>query len=57
VLDADYTLAFAEHVVTPDPANVSDLQDEFFLPLTGFKNIERPGPNLDVYVRKPTGGR
>jgi hypothetical protein len=57
VLDADYTLAFAAHVVTPDPANVYDFQDEFFLPLTGFKNIERPGPNLDVYLRKRTGER
>jgi len=57
VLDADYTLAFAEHVVTPDPANVYDLQDEFFLPLAGFRNIERPGPNLDVYVHKASGAR
>jgi hypothetical protein len=51
VLRADYTLAFVQHVVTADPANVYDLQDEFYLPLTGFRKIERPGPNLDVYVR------
>jgi len=57
VVDADYTLAFGEHVVTPDPANVYDLQDEFFLPLTGFKRIEWPGPNVDVYVRKSIGER
>lgn len=51
VLDTDYSLAFSEHVVTTNPANVYDLQDEFFLPLTGFRNIGRPGPNLDVYLR------
>ena len=50
VLKAEYTLAFVQHVVTADPANVYDLQDEFYLPLTGFRHIERPGPNLDVYV-------
>ena len=50
-------LAFTEHAVTPDPANVYDLQDEFFLPLTGFKQIERPGPNLEVYRRKSPGAR
>jgi hypothetical protein len=52
ILTADYRLAFVQHVVEPDPANVYDLQDEFYLPLTGFRHIERPGPNLDVYVRK-----
>jgi hypothetical protein len=51
VLDREYTLAFAQHVVTSDPANVYDLQDEFYLPLTGFRTIGRPGPNLDVFVR------
>jgi len=52
VLKADYTLVFSEHVVSPDPRNVYDLQDEFYLPLTGFHAIERPGPNYDVYVRR-----
>ena len=51
VLDLEYSLAFSQHVVTPDPANVYDLQDEFYLPLAGFRGIERPGPNLDVFVR------
>jgi Dolichyl-phosphate-mannose-protein mannosyltransferase len=49
-LKAEYSLAFVQHVVTADPANVYDLQDEFYLPLTGFRHIGRPGPNLDVYV-------
>ena len=51
VLDGEYTLAFAQHVVTPDPANVYDLQDEFYLPLASFRGIDRPGPNLEVFVR------
>jgi hypothetical protein len=50
VLKAEYSIAFVQHVVTADPANVYDRQDEFYLPLTGFRHIERPGPNLDVYV-------
>jgi hypothetical protein len=52
VLDGEYTLAFARNVVNADPANVYDLQDEFYLPLTGFRGIQRPGPNLEVFVRK-----
>lgn len=51
VLNEDYRLAFVQHGVNHDPGNVYDLQDEFFLPLAGFQGIERPGPNLDVYVR------
>jgi hypothetical protein len=30
---------------------VYDWQDEFYLPLRGFRDIWRPGPNLTVYVR------
>ncbi|MEO8681386.1 MAG: glycosyltransferase family 39 protein [Vicinamibacterales bacterium] len=30
---------------------VFDWQDEFYLPLTGFAAIERPGPNYEIYVR------
>ena len=36
----------------PSPGRVYDWQDQFFLPLTGFSGIVRPGPNLAVYVRK-----
>ena len=28
-----------------------DVQDAFYLPLAGFRGIERPGPNLFVYRR------
>jgi hypothetical protein len=30
---------------------VYDWQDEFYLPLTGFAAIERPGPNYEIYVK------
>jgi hypothetical protein len=52
VLSTDYTLGFASEVAAPDPHNVYDLQDEFYLPLAGFRRIDRPGPNLKVYVRR-----
>jgi hypothetical protein len=52
VLNKEYRLVFVQHGVNQDSGNVYDLQDEFFLPLTGFRGIERPGPNLDVYVLK-----
>jgi 4-amino-4-deoxy-L-arabinose transferase-like glycosyltransferase len=32
-------------------ANAYDWQDDFYLPLGGFRGVERPGPNLDIYVR------
>jgi hypothetical protein len=35
-----------------EPAGVVyDWQDEFYLPLTGFAAIERPGPDFEIYVR------
>ena len=52
VLSTDYTLGFASEVAAPDPHNVYDLQDEFYLPLAGFHRVDRPGPNLMVYVRR-----
>jgi hypothetical protein len=52
VLSTDYTLRFDREVAAPDPHNVYDLQDEFYLPLAGFRRIDRPGPNLKIYVRR-----
>jgi hypothetical protein len=52
ILATDYQVGFAHDVVGDDPDNVYDWQDDFYLPLTGFKRIERPGPNLSVYVRR-----
>ncbi len=36
---------------------VYDWQDEFYLPLTGFAAIGRPGPNLTIYVRPDLASR
>ncbi len=52
VLTTDYILGFASEVAVPDPHNVYDLQDEFYLPFAGFQRIERPGPNLKIYIRR-----
>jgi 4-amino-4-deoxy-L-arabinose transferase-like glycosyltransferase len=52
ILAAAYELRFAQNITAGDPGNVYDWQDEFYLPLTGFTGIERPGPNLRVYVRR-----
>jgi 4-amino-4-deoxy-L-arabinose transferase-like glycosyltransferase len=46
----------AERVPAYDPAAsdrlVYDWQDEFYLPLAGFSSVIRPGPTLDIYVRR-----
>ena len=39
-------------VASDERANIYDWQDDFFLPLTGFKRIERPGPNVTIYMRR-----
>jgi hypothetical protein len=52
ILATDYQVGFAHDVVGDDPDNVYDWQDDFYLPLSGFKRIERPGPNLSIYVRR-----
>jgi hypothetical protein len=33
-------------------ANPFDRQDEFYLPLAGFRGISRPGPSFRIYVRR-----
>ncbi len=52
-----YTLT---HVITAgdmtDPRNVYDIQDGFYMPYGGFKNIRRPGPNYEIYRRIPASG-
>jgi hypothetical protein len=32
--------------------NLYDQQDAFYVPFTGFKNVERPGPNIYIYEKK-----
>jgi 4-amino-4-deoxy-L-arabinose transferase-like glycosyltransferase len=34
---------------TKDPQNRFDLQDAFYLPFFGFRNVQRPGTNLYIY--------
>ena len=51
VLADAYDLRLTLTVAADDAANVYDLQDDFYLPMSGFK-IERPGPNLRIYVRR-----
>ena len=52
-LERDYDLQFVQQVVAEDhPATVYDRQDEFYVPLAGFDQIVRPGPNLRIYVRR-----
>jgi hypothetical protein len=52
LLAKEYDLAADLHVDAGDRRNVYDWQDEFYVPLTGFKGIQRPGPNLRIYVRR-----
>ena len=33
-------------------ANVFDQQDAFYVPLSGFHGVERPGPSIDLYRRR-----
>jgi 4-amino-4-deoxy-L-arabinose transferase-like glycosyltransferase len=37
---------------TRNRAGVYDLQDAFFLPVSGFGSILRPGPNISIYRRR-----
>ena len=34
-----------------DPALVYDRDDAFFIPLSGFRAVTRPGPNVEIYSR------
>jgi hypothetical protein len=55
VASPEYELVQA--FVATDPAatgNVFSEQDAFFLPITGFQGVRRPGPNFYVYRRRRT---
>ena len=49
-----------EHVYTVRATKVGshsaiyDMQDAFFLPIAGFRGVERPGPTVLIYRRRPT---
>ena len=46
-----YTLVRSVHAAD-DGWAVYDLADAFFLPVAGFRGVERPGPNILIYRRK-----
>ena len=51
-LATDYALVQRFDVVAVDDADhVYDRQDAFFVPVAGFRGIERPGPNFSVFKR------
>jgi hypothetical protein len=52
ILATDYELAYNRNVVGDHPGNIYDRQDDFYLPLAGFKGVERPGPNFSIYIRR-----
>ena len=48
---AEYVLAHTVRAVNLSAANVYDVQDAFYGPYGGFEDVERPGPNLEIYRR------
>jgi len=52
LLRDEYSLVrtFDAHTARTD--RVYDAQDAFFLPLAGFRGIDRPGPNFELYRRR-----
>jgi uncharacterized membrane protein len=52
LLDESYRLAKSFHATGLDQKdNFFDRQDAFYLPFAGFHDVERPGPNIDIYER------
>ena len=40
-----------ESSVAERPGSIYDWQDEFYIPLAGIDNLERPGPRITLYIR------
>ncbi|MBN2357347.1 glycosyltransferase family 39 protein [candidate division KSB1 bacterium] len=56
LLQSKYHLAFHVPAAEPfDARNRYDLQDAFFIPLAGFHNIRRLGPDLYLYQKNADG--
>jgi 4-amino-4-deoxy-L-arabinose transferase-like glycosyltransferase len=54
-LEGRYTLGTIVAAFTPErpeQPRVYDWQDALYVPLEGFEGVERPGPNLAIYVRR-----
>jgi hypothetical protein len=47
--DAVYTV---RGTIAPQRSGVYDQQDAFFLPFSGFAEVERPGPTITIYRRR-----
>lgn len=49
----EYKLAHTVHASSGrEGTAVYDLQDAFFLPIAGFRTVERPGPTIRIYRRR-----
>lgn len=52
ILDSSYQLKKSFKVIDEDDQeNQFDQQDAFYVPFTGFKSVERPGPNYYIYEK------
>lgn len=47
-----YTLAHEVRATSGNTQAVYDRHDAFFLPVSGFDGVERPGPNVQIYFRR-----
>jgi hypothetical protein len=56
LLISSYQLVQAFYAIDVDAeGNVFDQQDLFYVPYAGFNKVERPGPNIYIYVKKTDG--
>jgi hypothetical protein len=52
LLASSYRLVHSVRGAGVDRAdNFYDRQDAFYLPFAGFHDVERPGPNIEIYGR------
>jgi len=52
-----YDLVYTVNGTTRLPARgMYDQQDAFFVPFSGFDEVERPGPTIEIYRRRPGSG-
>jgi hypothetical protein len=50
LVDASYTLRQVYRAAGPEAlSNWYDQLDAYYLPFSGFRDVERPGPNIAIY--------
>jgi hypothetical protein len=54
-LEHDYQRVFEFHAANLGGNLLYDLQDAFFVPVTGLESVTRPGPNFVLFKRTPAG--